>query len=288
MAPRMLRTAALGILLAAVAVMPGAQHSAVAQPAGLTFGPSDGEPTRSVLVVSRRQVLEDSNAARAIADAERRLAARLQADIDSKKGALAAEEEELARLRASLPREDFEARADAFRNRVQVERRLAQQRSAALQTVFRNARRRLVEALGPILAALRAERGADVIVNADAVLVADPRADVTADVLAAFNARVPPPQIQLPEILRSALEDGDAEAPAPADEPESESAIPALPLRLSPGAAGPLGGLGPGTFGAAVDGPTDPEGTPDPTRTERTDDPAASGDEPGAPAADSP
>lgn len=187
-------------LMAAVAWAPPTVNQAQ------TAGPAAASERR-VLVVSRGRVLEESRAARALAQAERELAERVQARIDARKQVLAAEEQELARLRSTMLRADFEERADAFRAKVQAERRLAQQRSAALQTMFRGARRQLVEALGPILTAQRAARGADVILNADAVLASDPAADITVDVLVAYDAAVPPPKLELPEILRVALEE---------------------------------------------------------------------------------
>ncbi|MEO1467491.1 MAG: OmpH family outer membrane protein [Pseudomonadota bacterium] len=151
-----------------------------------------------VLVVSRKRVLEESAAARALARRERELTARVQADVDRVKGELAAEEEALALARPTMARDAFDARAQAFRDRVLRERRSAQSRSAALQQVFRQARGELVRALGPILEQIRVERDADAVLNADAVLAAAPEADVTADAIAAFDAAVAMPQVEVP------------------------------------------------------------------------------------------
>ncbi|MEO1315553.1 MAG: OmpH family outer membrane protein [Pseudomonadota bacterium] len=152
-----------------------------------------------ILIVNRAQVLAESAAARALATSERELGATLQAEVDRVQAELALEEEELARVRGSMPREAFEARAGAFRARVQRERRAAQAQAAAIDKVFREARRELVNRLQPILEEVRRRKGADVIINADSVLAARPEADVTGEVLLVFDARVPPPEITIPE-----------------------------------------------------------------------------------------
>ncbi|MEM7527361.1 MAG: OmpH family outer membrane protein [Pseudomonadota bacterium] len=162
-----------------------------------TVAGAQQERSPSILIVDRGTVLAESAAARALAEAEREFGSMLQAEVDRIREQLAVEEEELARLRNDLPREAFEARADAFRERVQQERRSAQAQAAEIERVFREARRRIVAELDPILKEVLARRGADLIVNADSVLVARPEADVTAEVLIVFDARVPVPQITL-------------------------------------------------------------------------------------------
>ncbi|MEM6489411.1 MAG: OmpH family outer membrane protein [Pseudomonadota bacterium] len=169
-----------------------------------------------VLVVSRSSVLEDSAAARALAEQERRLSAALQRQVDEVKAALAEEEETLAVERPNLDPAEFEARAQSFRNRVVVERRDAQRKAAALQQVFREARRQLVDALDPILEEIRVDSGADVIVSTESVLAAAPGADVTDAVLAAYDAQVTVPAVRLPPDLAD-LARPTLPAPAPQD-----------------------------------------------------------------------
>ncbi|MEL6767600.1 MAG: OmpH family outer membrane protein [Pseudomonadota bacterium] len=164
-----------------------------------------------ILIVNRSRVLAESAAARALATSERELSAQLQDEVDRVQAELAAEEEDLARVRGTLPRDAFEARADIFRERVQRERRTAQARAAAIDKAFRDARRELVARLQPILEEVRRRKGADVIINAEGVLAARTEADVTSEVLLVFDARVPPPQISLPEVVLPEAEGAVAE-----------------------------------------------------------------------------
>ena len=149
----------------------------------------------AILAVSRKRLLNETEAARALLKAEITLTSELQGEVDAVKLELNAEEEELARLRSTLERAVFEARVGIFDRRVRAERRRAQLRAAALQSGFRDARLKLVAALDPVLDAVRAAHGAKVIVNSDDILSVDPSIDVTAEVIAQVNATVPMPEI---------------------------------------------------------------------------------------------
>ena len=123
------------------------------------------------------------------------MTARLQAQIDETKVQFAAEEEELTRLRGDLSAAEFEARVADFDQRVRFARRVAQERAAALQKSFQDARAAIVAALPSLMEQLRVESGARVIVNADQVLAADPAIDLTDRAIALFDAEGPSPAI---------------------------------------------------------------------------------------------
>jgi Skp family chaperone for outer membrane proteins len=167
---------------------------------GLGLGPFSGlEPGRAsageavILIVSRKRLLNDTAHARALLRAETEMTAELQRQIDAIKAELAAEEQELARLRPILEREVFAARVSAFDRNVRRQRRAAQKYATSLQNAFRAERLKLVEALGPLLEEVRGARGASVILNSDQVLASDPALDVTDEVIARFEATVAPP-----------------------------------------------------------------------------------------------
>ena len=163
-----------------------------------------------VLVVSRKRLLNDTAHARALLKAEAGLTAELQRQIDATKAGLTAEEEELARLRPTLEREVFAARVAAFDRKVRRQRRAAQKLAASLQTAFRAERLKLVEALGPLLEGVREAHGASVILNSDQLLASDPALDVTDEVIARFDATVPPPVVPDIDLLLA-----PAQPPAP-------------------------------------------------------------------------
>ncbi len=163
-----------------------------------------------ILIVSRKRLLNETRHARALLEAEKRLTAELQSRIDNTKRELADEEQELARLRSTLPREDFEARTASFDRRVRRERREAQRQAAALQTAFRAERVKLLEALNAMLEQVRAERGASLILNEEQAMAVDPAIDITDAVIKRFDATVPPSEIpDLQGILSRAGEAAD-------------------------------------------------------------------------------
>ena len=177
------------------------------------------EPPSPVLVVSRERLLEESIPADRLNEAEAALTAELQSRVDAIKADLSAEEQELTRLRGTLPAEEFERRVQSFDQRVRRERESTQRRAAALQRVFREARQELVEAVVPILVTLSREKGAKLVLDRDQVLVAHPSVDVTDAAIAMMNERVPVPELPSLEQL-TPLPEADAGAPAPeADSP---------------------------------------------------------------------
>jgi Skp family chaperone for outer membrane proteins len=173
----------------------------------------------AILIVSRQRLLNDTSHARTLLKAEAELTARLQLRVDAIKAELTAEEKELARLRPTLDREAFAARVAAFDRQLRSQRRAAQKHSAALQNAFRAERLKLVQALGPLLEEVREAHGASVVLNSDQVLASDPALDVTDEVIARFNATVPPPVIPGLDLLGPLL------APAPPAPPEGDPTL---------------------------------------------------------------
>lgn len=176
----------------------------------------------AVLLVSRKRLLNDTSHARALLTAEIELTAELQRRIDAIKEELNAEEQELTRLRATLGREEFDERVAAFDLKIRSQRRESQQQAAALQNVFRVERQKLVDALEPLLEAVRAAHGASVIFNADQALALDPALNVTDEVLERFNAEVPPPTIPDIETFTYGPNDNAPIEPVPDGEPPQQ------------------------------------------------------------------
>ena len=172
----------------------------------LAASPAAGQQREPILVVSRKRLLNETRHARALLEAEQRLTSELQARIDATKRELAEEEQELARLRATLPREEFEARTSAFDRKVRRERREAQRQAAALQRAFRDERVNLVAQLDRVLEQVRAARGASIIIDEEDAMAVDPALDITDAVIARFDATVPPPEIPTLESVLAGIE----------------------------------------------------------------------------------
>lgn len=197
-----------GCLLMASAGLPFAGGAATAQPRD--------EP---ILVVSREQVLQEAAPAERLNEIEAAMTTELQRHVDAIKAELAEEEQELTRLRGALPREEFEDRVQEFDQRVRRERERTQRRAAALQTAFREAHQKLLEALMPILVTVSQEMGAKLVLDRDDILLAHPSIDVTDRVIALMNARVPVPELPPFEGLEELVLPEPEEPPGVAGEP---------------------------------------------------------------------
>ncbi|MEM7745097.1 MAG: OmpH family outer membrane protein [Pseudomonadota bacterium] len=163
-----------------------------------------------MVVISRERLFAEIAASRNLKAIEADLTKRVQASIDEARELLTVEEAELARLRAEISAEEFEERAQDFDRRLRLLRSNAQDRVNQVNAGFQQARSEIVAALPAILARLRVEVGAAVIVNSDQVLAMDPSVDVTDRAIALFDAEGPrplPPDVDLDTPLLSPLAD---------------------------------------------------------------------------------
>lgn len=185
------------LLLGAAAGLTGLSALAAGAAFAQTQGTQAAQPAaaRPVLLISRRRLLAEPREAVVLAAAERAMTAQLQEQIDAVKADFSTEEQELARLRNVLDRAVFDERVATFDREVRAARADAQQRAAALQTAFREAREQFEARLRPILERVRLRYRASVMIDLEAALAADPAADVTDEVIAILDAESGPPEI---------------------------------------------------------------------------------------------
>lgn len=156
-----------------------------------------------ILTVDRARVLAEAEAARTVAAAKDAAEAELQSRIDAIRAELAEEEEALSELRQTMERGAFDARVEAFKTRVQTERRRAQRRAAILDRLFQEARAHIAAQLDPVLSQILLMRGALVILDLDDVAAARPGIDVTAEAIRRFDDQVAAPELPPIEALFS-------------------------------------------------------------------------------------
>lgn len=148
-------------------------------------------PSAPVIVVDMARVLRDAEVARALRVIEIEARRALRVTLDEVKVSLEAEEAELVKLRATLPKDQFDVRVRAFDQRVRRERQEAQDKGAALQARFTAARTALEGAIQPVLAGLMRERGAVVALDRKAVLLVTEPQDATAELIVRLDAAQP-------------------------------------------------------------------------------------------------
>ena len=141
----------------------------------------------NVLVIDRERVLTESAPAQMLRRIEHERRVALRESFEEMRLKLEAEEAAIAEMRGTAPAAEFEERVRAFDLMVREARRDSQQKSEALQADFAVARRRLNEALAPILREVMERRDASLILDARTVLVARDAVDITAEVMRRFS-----------------------------------------------------------------------------------------------------
>lgn len=100
------------------------------------------------------------------------------------------EERALIDQRAALPAAEFAPLAEAFDTKVERIREEQDRKGRALQVRFEEARQRFLGEIGPILADLLRARGAQVLLDRGAVLLAVEGVDITGAAIAAIDDRL--------------------------------------------------------------------------------------------------
>jgi len=165
--------AAAGIVLVAGLALTGGAVPAAAQQAEPALPPT------AVLTIDQEDLFRRSAFGLRLSTEVEQAAAALAAENRRIEAELTAEELDLTSRRATLPPEDFRRLAEAFDARVVAIRRSQDSKERALAQAEDEARRAFWQAALPVLARLAAERGALVILDSRAVLIAVESLDST-------------------------------------------------------------------------------------------------------------
>lgn len=116
---------------------------------------------------------------------------RYQDEISKAEDQLRTEERDLVQSRATLAAEAFDEKRRAFERKVQDTQRMVQQRSSTIDGMMRNAREQIGKAALAALQELIKERGFNVVLDRKQIVATDPALEVTDEVLARVNKRLP-------------------------------------------------------------------------------------------------
>ena len=199
---------------------------AAAAPAGAAAAASAVQSPR-IVVIDRQQLLQRSAAGKDIFTQTQALSKQLETQLRTEETALQKEavdlQQQMAIMAADLraqKEKDFTGKQQAFQTRVQ-------QRQAQIQASFNQAARQVEVALDPILQAIMRERGANMVLDRSAVIVATSDVDVTTVALQRLDRALPKVKVDL------------APLPAATAAPAAPAAAPAAPAAKAPPAAPP-------------------------------------------------
>jgi outer membrane protein len=155
-------------------------------------------PQPKIVVIDKAAIMQFSKVGQDIAKQMQTYATQAKADLSAQGKALQAEGRNLQQQVAILAPDVKQKRLDAFRAKEEALQGAAQRKDEQLKTGFGQARAAMEQALGPILQQLVKERGANLVLDKQAVVFSTQNAfDVTAEVINRLNQKLPSFKVNL-------------------------------------------------------------------------------------------
>ena len=156
----------------------------------LTASPAWAE-TPSIGVVNIQKIMRDSTAAKSVRDQLQGKQRAFQTDLDAKEKALQAEDQALVKERDKISKEALEQKVNAFRQKAMTARNEIQNKRVQLDKGFQGALAQIQSATLGIVAEVAKEKGLSLMLSSSQVLYATTGMDVTDEVLARLNKKLP-------------------------------------------------------------------------------------------------
>lgn len=156
-----------------------------------------GSMSIEIAVVDVQKILRESAASRTIRPQLAKLKKEYQARFKKKEEELRAANQDLNRQRAILSPEAYEAQRKAFRERATAAQREVQAAQRRLDGALATAMRKVHHTLQGITAAYAQEKGIMMILPKSGVLLMETRFDITEEILARLNKKLPSLTIEL-------------------------------------------------------------------------------------------
>jgi Skp family chaperone for outer membrane proteins len=159
--------------------------------------PPGGAPTARILMIDLRRAMGASKVGQDIQRQVELLKQQATRDLNGEAASLKSEETQLQQQAAILAPDvkarrikDFQLRAGAFQQKVQ-------QRSGLIQGGVMKAQQQIEQALGPILQGIMKERGATILLDRSAILLAPNSIDVTPLVIQRLDMKMSSVKVEL-------------------------------------------------------------------------------------------
>ncbi len=174
--------------IGAFAIASLAASSALAQ----TQGPANPGPTiPGVCVYFNQQALAQSTVGQAVQTRMEQLAQEVQGEIAPYAQQLQSEYQALQAGASTIPADQLNQRRQALQQRAQEAQQLEQTRDNELRYTLAEQRKKISEAIEPILVAVYQEKGCGIMIDRESVFVMNPAMDVTPLVIQRLNAALP-------------------------------------------------------------------------------------------------
>lgn len=174
----------LGSAIAALLASSSAAATAAAPPV------AQGPAIPGVCILSVNQAITTSTVGRYVSDRMNQIVAQVKAELTPEDTAIATDGRALEAQRTTLAAATFQTRAQALQNRVNALRQKADLRQREVQATEQKSLNRIAQELDPIARQLYAQHRCSMLVNKEAVMIANPEMDITTQAVAGLNARI--------------------------------------------------------------------------------------------------
>ncbi|MBK1968059.1 MULTISPECIES: OmpH family outer membrane protein [Brevundimonas] len=176
------------IALGAFALASLTASAALAQ----TQGPANPGPViPGVCVYFNQRVLAQSTAGQAVQTRMEQLAQEVQGELQPYATAIQTEVQALQQGAATIPADQMNQRRQQLQQRVQEAQQLEGTRENELRYTLAEQRRKISEAVEPLLVAVYQEKGCGIMIDRESVFILNPSMDVTDTVIQRLNAQLP-------------------------------------------------------------------------------------------------
>lgn len=160
--------------------------------AAQTQGPQNPGPALpGVCVYFNQRAMAQSTAGQAVQARMEQLATEVRGELQPYATAIQTEAQALQAGAQTIPADQQNQRRQALQQRVQEAQQLEQTRDNELRYTLSEQRRKITEAIEPILVAVYQERGCGIMIDRESVYMMNPAMDVTDVVIQRVNAALP-------------------------------------------------------------------------------------------------
>jgi outer membrane protein len=164
----------------------------------INAGAQQGIPTPKIVVINRSAILQSSKVGQDIGRQVQALSNQAKADLNGQAKALEAQAQVLQQQIAILSPDAKAAKVKDFESKQAALQAQAQKKESMIQGGFLQAQNAVAQALQPILAQLMQQRGANMMLDKNAVMMAnDNRFDITGPAIEMLNAKMSTYKVQL-------------------------------------------------------------------------------------------
>ncbi|HEY8618012.1 OmpH family outer membrane protein [Phenylobacterium sp.] len=182
--------------VASAAVALGAGGAAFAQqaaaPAQTNQAPavSHGPAVPGMCILSVQGAIGGSTVGRHVSTRMEQIVQQVNAELNGERTAIENEGKTLEGQRATLDRTAFEQRASALQVRANALQRRVAQREREVSATEQRAMGRVGQEMEPLIRQVYQQRQCSVLLNRDAIVIANPAMDITPGVIQALNAKI--------------------------------------------------------------------------------------------------